>query len=101
MAAGTATTVSTEKETERLLNQAANAKLIHLNEQLIFPMLQARVDERLAHLCEAFKTDGTVRLADVAYIAAVRDILMELDTKARHGDRAQAKLNLNPDIKGE
>lgn len=88
--------MSTHKE--KLLNQAADARLIHLNEQIIFPLLQNKIDERLASLCEAFKTDGSVRTGDVAYIAAARDILLELNTKARQGDRASDKLNQNPNI---
>lgn len=86
------------KDKERLYQAAADARLVHLNEQLIFPMLQANVEARLASLCEAFKAEGTVKLADVAYIAAVRDIQLELEAKARHGDRASEKLNLNPPL---
>lgn len=87
------------KEQEALLNKAANARLIHLNEQLIFPLLQTKVEERLASLCDALKSKGEVKLADVAYIAAIRDIREELMAKARQGDQASAKLNLYPDIK--
>lgn len=83
---------------EKLLNKAADARLIHMNEQVLFPLLHGKVEARLASLCEQFKSDGQVRLGDIAYIAACRDILMELEAKARHGDRASAKLNLNPDL---
>ena len=83
---------------EKLLQSAANARLIHLNEQLLFPLLQGKIDERIASLCEALKAQGEVKLSDVAYIAACRDLLQELNSKARHGEHAAKKLNLNPDI---
>lgn len=83
---------------EKLYQSAADARLIHLNEQLIFPLLQTKLDERLASLCEALKFEGTVKMADVAYIAAVRDIMLELKAKAGQGDRATDKLNMYPQL---
>ena len=89
------------KQHEHLLGSANNARLIHLNESIIFPLLHTKVEERLASLCEAFKGKGEVKLADVAYIAAVRDIITELNSKARHGDKATVTLNLNSPVTGE
>lgn len=86
------------EETEKLMRAAANAKLVHLNEQLLYPMLQTKVEERLASLCNELKASGTVKLADVAYIAACRDLLADLEAKARYGDKAAQKLNYHPDI---
>ena len=79
----------------KLLESAANAKLIHLNESLIFPMLDKRVDMKLAELCENFKSKGEVRLADVAYISVCRDIMTDLNSVARHGDKAASVLGHN------
>jgi len=85
-------------ETEKLLSQAADAKLVRMNEQVLFPLLNRRIDQCLASLCESFKHDGSVKAYEVAYIAAVRDIMVELGQVARHGERAAEKLNLNPSI---
>lgn len=83
-------------KTEKLMSEAANAKLVHLNQQIVFPLLQEKIEQQLAQMCEKFKTDGTVNPGSVAYISACRDILIELDSIARRGDRAGARLNLNP-----
>ena len=83
---------------QNLLNKAADARLIHMNEQLLFPILEGKVEQYLSQLCETFKDTGEVKVSAVAYIAACRDLMQELEAKARHGDRAAEKLNLNPPI---
>jgi len=83
------------KDQERLLNQAADAKLIHLNDGVIFPLLKKRIDMEIADMCASFRTTGEANIASVAYIAACRDIMQELENKARHGDKAAETLGHN------
>lgn len=80
------------------MSQAANARLVHLNEQLIFPLLDRKIAERMAAMCEQVKKDGTASVGDVAYIAALRDLHTELIAITRQGDRASEKLGHNPDL---
>lgn len=84
---------------ERMLSQAANARLVHLNEQLIFPLLTKRVDSAITELCHELKTTGQVKLTTVAYIAACRDLVLELEAVAREGNRAFSKLQ--KDMEGQ
>jgi hypothetical protein len=86
------------RDDEKLLTQAADAKLVRMNEQVLFPLLVRRIEQSTADLCESFKHDGTVKVQAVAYIAALRDIMTELTQVARHGERAAEKLNLNPPL---
>ena len=86
---------------DKLLQQAADAKLVHLNENTIFPLLQSRIDQQIADMCNRMKKDGSVTVADVAYISACRDLMVELSSIAKNGDRAAVKLNLYPDIEGQ
>lgn len=83
------------KEHERLLSRAADAKLIHMNEQVLFPILHKKIEQNLADLCEHFKGKNEVKMSTVAYIAACRDIIMEINSIARHGDKAAVDLDLN------
>lgn len=78
---------------EKLLAQAANAKLVHLNEQIIFPLLTVRIDQVLASICHELKHEGKVDSLKVAQIAAMKDLMQELETVARRGDLAAGKLN--------
>jgi hypothetical protein len=78
---------------EKLLSQAADARLVHMNEHLIFPLLNKRIDMAVTELCTQLKTDGQVKLSTVAYMAACRDLATELEAIARTGDRAFNQLN--------
>lgn len=86
-----------DKTHEKLLSQAANARLVHMNEQLVFPLLNRNINAAVAELCHELKTTGAVSLAKVAYIAACRDLSQELEAVARTGDRAVLKLDIKPE----
>lgn len=88
----------TNKERERLLEQAADARLVHLNANTIFPLIESRIEAKLVVLSDLFKEKGEIRPADVAYIVAMRDIRLELDMIAKKGDRSAERLNLNPEM---
>lgn len=81
------------KDEERLLNQAHDSRLIHLNDQLIFPLLKKKESELVATLCQQFKDKGTVGPHIVALITAYRDIGQELASIARRGESAVVKLH--------
>ena len=82
-----------DKAEERLLSQAANARLVHLNEQLIYPLLDRNMSVMLEHVCNEVKQKGTVDIAKIAYIAACKDLARELEAVARNGDRAVVNLD--------
>lgn len=84
-----------DKRDERLLEQAHNARLVHLNEQLVFPLLKRNIDSAVNQLCNELKAKGTVSLSTVAYISACKDLAGELEQIARLGDRAVIKLEIN------
>ncbi len=81
-----------DKNHEKMRQQAADARLVHLNEQIVFPLLQRNVDDAIAAICHELKATGQVSLSKVAYIAACRDLVIELEGIARTGDRAAGKL---------
>lgn len=87
-----------DKQQENLLRRANDARLVHMNEQLVYPILDLKVEEALAQLCLDFKMNGSVSISKVAYMAACRDLKIELEAVARTGDHAAVKLNLNPPI---
>jgi hypothetical protein len=83
------------KDQHRLISSAADAKLVHLNDGVIFPLLNRKIEEQIADLCETFKGTSTIKASSVAYISACRDIMRELESIARHGDRAAETLGHN------
>ena len=85
-----------DKSQEKLIAQAANARLVHMNEQLVFPILSRNVNQYIDKLCHDLKVQGTIEIADVAYIAACKDLMLELASIARDGDRAFTKLTEEP-----
>ena len=85
-----------DKRDEKLLEQAHNARLVHMNEQLVFPLLRRNIDSAVNQLCNEMKAKGTVSLSIVAYIAACKDLASELEAIARLGDRAVVKLEIKP-----
>lgn len=82
-----------DKQHEKLMGQAANARLVHLNEQLVFPLLQSRIEQTLAAACFELSSTGIASVGKLAYIAACRDLIQELGAIARNGDRAVSKLD--------
>lgn len=82
-----------DKKQEKLRQEAANARLVHLNEQLVFPLLQRNVMQTMEQMCHELKAKGTVDPCKVAYIAACRDLMTELEQIAQRGDRAVVRLD--------
>jgi hypothetical protein len=76
------------KQEEKLVSQAANARLVHMNDQVVFPLLQRNKEQALAQLCQEFKQTGQANVAHIAYISACTDLMAELEAVARTGDRA-------------
>ncbi len=75
------------------MQKAANARLVHLNEQLVFPLLQRNCESVLGQMCSEFKSSGAVSVSKLAYISACRDLIQELSSIARNGDTAAASLH--------
>ena len=79
-------------ELDKLRNQAANARLVHLNEQVVGPLLESKVKQSLDSVCHAFKFEGKIDQFKIAYIVALKDLQAELESVARNGDKAALKL---------
>lgn len=86
-------TESMEQKEEKMLQQAANSRLVHLNEQLIFPLLSRNADQMLVGMIHEMKTTGRADVAKLAYIAACKDLASELERVAQTGDRAVVRLD--------
>lgn len=82
-----------DRKEEQMLQQAANARLVHLNEQLVFPLLERNADAMLTQVCQELKLGGMPSIAKLAYIAACRDLTQELKAIAMKGDRAVIRLD--------
>lgn len=82
-----------EKREEQMLQQAADARLVHLNEHVVFPLLQRNAEAMLVAMCHELKLKGVADVGKLAYIAACRDLSQELQQIATKGDRAVVRLD--------
>lgn len=80
-----------------VLSQAADAKLLALNSNVLYPLLNKKIEENLVSLCEAFKRSGSISIEKLAHISVCRDLKVELDTLARKGERAHKIINMFPE----
>jgi hypothetical protein len=84
----------TEEDKYRL--QAQAARLVHMNEEVVFPLLKRNIDQAVGRLVHEFRKDPVPLLNEIAYIAACKDLLAELEAVTRAGNRAVIKLQQEP-----
>lgn len=75
-----------------MMSEAADARLVHLNESVVFPLLQRNADNMLIAMCHQLKATGMADVGKLAYISACRDLMQELEAIANKGDRAVGRL---------
>lgn len=79
-------------EIEKLVSQANDAKLLHLCEHTIYPLIDKLRSATVARMCSELKSGKREFLADVGYVAALTDIANELHRIQRNGMTAHGKL---------
>jgi len=77
---------------DRLRLQAQSARLIHMNEGVVFPLLKRNMEASLDRMVHEFRKSGTPLINEIAYMAACKDLMNELMNLARRGDAAVIKL---------
>jgi hypothetical protein len=78
---------------EQLVEQIHQSRMIDLSSQVIFPLLEKKIEDRLKQACVQFTMGQKDFLADIAYIHALRSLMSELKSKQKQGDQAFLKLD--------
>ena len=73
---------------EKLVELMNDARLISACDNVIFPLLRQRIDNRIRIACAQFRGGKTDFIADIAYIAGLEDVLVDLASKQTQGHKA-------------
>jgi hypothetical protein len=77
---------------EKLVNIMNEARMIAASEDLIFPMIDLMIQNRIDMACGRFQSGSTDFVADVAYITALKDLSIDLKSKQLKGNRVAEKI---------
>ena len=78
---------------EKLAELMTQGRLIAASDQVLYPMIQKKIQERLTLACAKFTGGELNFLADIAYISALKQIESELKSIQKQGNNAFVKLN--------
>lgn len=73
---------------EKLVNAMNDARLISACDNVIFPILQLRIENRIKTACAAFRAGQREFSGDIAYIAGLQDLMSDLSMKINQGNKA-------------
>lgn len=73
---------------EKLVNLMGEARLIAASENVIYPLIQKKILDKIEQACGKFRNGETGFVSDIAYIAALRDIETDLKSKQLQGSKA-------------
>jgi len=74
------------------MGQMQDARLISASEQVIFPMIDKMIQDRVEVACGKFRSGSTDFIGDIAYITSLKDIYENLSALQRNGMAAYEKL---------
>lgn len=66
----------------------SEARLISAADNVIYPLIEKKIEERVELAVGKFHNGETSFVADIAYIAAFKEILRDLKSKQAQGNRA-------------
>lgn len=78
---------------EKLAELMTQGRLIAASDQVLYPLIQKKIQERLNQACAKFNGGEQNFLSDIAYISALKQIENELKSLQKQGNEAYLKLD--------
>ena len=78
---------------EKLSELMTQGRLIAASDQVLYPLIQKKIQERLTQACSKFNGGEQNFLSDIAYISALKQIENELKSLQKQGNEAYLKLS--------
>ncbi len=78
---------------EKLVSLMNDARLISASDQVIFPLIKLKQQQRMNLACSKFTAGETNFVADIAYIQALKEIEDQLKAMQLAGNKAYEELN--------
>lgn len=80
-------------EQEKLASLMNDARLIAASDNVIYPLIELKITQRINAACAKFSGGETSFVADIAYIQGLKEIKNELKKMQESGNRAALELN--------
>lgn len=78
---------------EKLVAQMNDARLLNAVDNVLVPALEHKISVKLEQACARFRGGETSFLAEVAYMTAIKDLLLEIRQKQTRGHQAIKELH--------
>lgn len=84
-----------QKDIEKLVSQMNDARLLNAVENLIYPLIDNQVMQKVHQMCGKFRTGQLDVIPDVASISAYLEIKQHLQSIQTKGERAIVALDVS------
>ena len=78
---------------EKLFTLASDSRVISASEHVLYPIIKAKIEQRINLACSNFIGGKTDFLADIAYIQGLKEIEQTLKRIQTEGNKANLELN--------
>lgn len=80
-------------EHEKLFMLASDSRLISASDHILFPLIKAKIEQRINLACSNFIGGKTDFISDIAYIQGLKEIEQYLKRIQAEGNKANLELN--------
>lgn len=80
---------------EKLFELASDSRLVSASEHVLYPLIKAKIEQRINLACSNFIGGKTDFLGDIAYIQGLKEIEQYLRRLQSEGNKANLELNKN------
>lgn len=80
---------------EKLFELANDSRMISAADHVLYPLIKAKIEQRINLACSNFIGGKTDFLADIAYIQGLKEIEQYLKRLQSEGNKANLELNNN------
>lgn len=80
---------------EKLVSLMNEARLISASDNVIYPLIDLKIKQRLDQACAKFVNGDTCFISDIAYIQGLKEIKLKLQQMQTAGNQAALELNKN------
>lgn len=78
---------------EKLFMLASDSRVISASDQILFPLIKAKIDQRISLACSNFMAGKTDFVGDIAYIQGLKEVEQYLRRIQTEGNKANLELN--------
>lgn len=78
---------------EKLVSLMNEARLISASDNVLYPLIDLKIKQRLDLACSRFVGGETNFIADIAYIQGLKEIKLKLQQMQEAGNKAALQLN--------